>query len=190
MFHVEHLPLRSELFHVEQFGESSRRRLHPSSRMPLPLLASLIFVLGFVNGLRTLTPVAVLCWGAHLGWFSLAHTPFFFLASPISLIVFTVLALGEYIGDKLPKTPSRVSAFPLIGRIVFGGACGAVLTVIAGASLFLGVLVGAAGAVVGAYSGFLLRRSLTKSGRLPDLPVALVEDAITLLGAFFVVSRF
>jgi uncharacterized membrane protein len=158
--------------------------------MPLPLLAALIFVLGFVNGLRTLTPVAVICWGAHLGWFSLAHTPFAFLASPISLIVFTLLALGEYIGDKLPKTPARITTFPLIGRVVFGGGCGAAIAVIAGASLFVGVLMGGIGAVVGAYSGYLLRRSLTSNGRLPDLPVALVEDAITLAGAFFVVSRF
>ncbi len=158
--------------------------------MPLPLLASLLFVLGFVNGLRTLTPVAALCWGAHLQWFSLAHTPFAFLASPISLVVFSVLAVGELIGDKLPKTPSRVSPFPLIGRIVFGAGCGAALATVAGMSLFVGVLAAGAGAVVGAYAGFLLRRALTGPGRLPDLPVALVEDVITIGGAFFVVSRF
>ncbi len=104
--------------------------------------------------------------------------------------MFTVLALGEYIGDKLPKTPARITTFPLIGRIVFGGACGAAIAVIAGAPLFVGVLVAAVGAVVGAYVGFLVRRSLTSNGRIPDLPVALVEDAITLAGAFFVVSRF
>ena len=172
--------------------------------MPAALLFSLIFVLGFVNGLRTLTPVAVLCWGAHLGWFSLVHTPFAFLANPISLIVFTVLALGEYIGDKLPKTPSRISAFPLAGRAAFGAACGAVLATIAGATststapghlqfggpFFLSILVGGAAALVGAYAGFLLRRSLTKSAGLPDFPIALTEDAIAIGGALFVVSRF
>ena len=176
--------------------------------MPAPLLLSLIFILGFVNGLRTLTPVAVLCWGAHLGWFSLAHTPFFFLAHPISLIVFTVLALGEYIGDKLPKTPSRVSAFPLAGRVAFGAACGAVLATIAGATststaqdafqghlqfgapFFLSILVGGAAALVGSYAGFLLRRSLTRGAGLPDFPIAFAEDAVALGGAFFVVSRF
>ena len=147
--------------------------------MPPALLFSLIAVLGFTGGLRTLTPVAVLCWGAHLGWFSLAHTPFFFLAHPVSLLVFTVLALGEYIGDKLPNTPSRVSAFPLIGRSAFGAACGAVLATIAGA-------------VPGGFQlGMpLLRRSLTKGAGLPDLPVALAEDAVAIGGALFVVSRF
>ena len=158
--------------------------------MPLPLLASLLFVLGFVNGLRTLTPVAAVCWGAHLHWFSLAHTPFAFLANPISLIIFSVLAVGELIGDKLPKTPSRVTTFPLIGRVVFGAGCGAALATAAGMPLFVGVLSAGIGAVVGAYAGFLLRRALTKQGRLPDFPVALVEDLIAIGGAFFVVSRF
>ena len=158
--------------------------------MPLPLLASLLFVLGFVNGLRTLTPVAALCWGAHLHWFSLAHTPFAFLANPISLVIFTVLAVGELIGDKLPKTPSRVTTFPLIGRVVFGAGCGAALAAVAGMSLFVGVLSAGVGAVVGAYSGFLLRRALTRPSRLPDLPIALVEDVVAIGGAFFVVSRF
>ncbi len=158
--------------------------------MPIALLASLVFVLGLLNGLRTLTPVAVLCWGAHLGWFPLAHTAFAFLAHPVSLIVFSLLAVGELIGDKLPKTPSRVSLFPLIGRGVFGAGCGAALATIAGAALPVGILLGAVGAVVGAYSGFLLRRTLTRPGRLPDFPVALVEDAIAIGGAFFIVSRF
>ena len=158
--------------------------------MPLPLLASLLFVLGFVNGLRTLTPVAVVCWGARLHWYSLAHTSFSFLAHPVSLIVFSILAVGELIGDKLPKTPSRITTLPLIGRIVFGAGCAAALAAVAGAALFTGILMGAAGAVVGAYSGFLLRRALTTRGRLPDLPVALVEDIVAIGGAFFVVSRF
>lgn len=158
--------------------------------MPFPLLASLIFALGFTNGLRTLTPVAVLCWGAHLKWFPFAHTPFAFLAHPVSLIVFTLLAIGELIGDKLPKTPSRVSAFPLIGRAAFGGACGAALATLAGATLLIGIVLGAVGALIGAYAGFLLRRTLTQPGKLPDLPIALVEDVIAIGGAVFVVSRF
>ena len=158
--------------------------------MPLPLLASLIFALGFVNGLRTLTPVAALCWGAHLGWYSLAHTPFAFLAHPVSLAVFSILAIGELIGDKLPKTPARVETFPLVGRTAFGAACGAALAVVAGTGLLLGAVLGGVGAVVGAYAGYLLRRTLTTRGGLADLPVALVEDVIALGGAFFVVSRF
>ncbi len=158
--------------------------------MPPPLLFSLIFVLGFANGLRTLTPVAALCWGARLHWYSLAHTPFAFLAHPVSLVVFTVLAIGEWIGDKLPKTPSRVTAFPLVGRLVFGAGTGAALAALGGAALVLGGVLGGVGAVVGSYAGYLVRRALTVRAGLPDLPVALVEDVVAVGVSFFVVSRF
>lgn len=158
--------------------------------MPPPLLFSLIFVLGFANGLRTLTPVAVLCWGAHFHWYSLAHTPFSFLAHPVSLIIFTVLAVGELIGDKLPKTPSRLSPPGLIGRLVFGAGSGAALAAIGGAVLVLGGVLGAVGAIVGAYGGYFVRRTITSRGGVPDLPIALVEDLVAIGASFFVVSRF
>ena len=158
--------------------------------MPPPLLFSLIFVLGFANGLRTLTPIAVLCWGAHFHWYSLVHTPFSFLSHPVSLIIFTVLALGELIGDKLPKTPSRITAFPLIGRVIFGAGAGAALAAIGGAALAVGGVLGAVGAIAGAYGGYFVRRTITSRGGVPDLPIALVEDVIAIGASFFVVSRF
>jgi uncharacterized membrane protein len=158
--------------------------------MSLTAFASLVLPFGFINGLRTLVPVASLCWGAHFHWFSFGQTPFAFLANPISLGVFSALAVGELIGDKLPKTPARIAAFPLAGRTVFGAGCGAALATLAGVSPVLGGALGGLGAVVGAYAGFLLRRSLTKNAGLPDLPVALVEDAIAIGGACFIASRF
>jgi uncharacterized membrane protein len=153
-------------------------------------MVSLVFALGFCNGLRTLTPIAVLCWAAHFHWLSLAHTPFAWLGSVISLIVFTVLALGELVGDKLPKTPSRLSPPGLIGRIVFGGGCGAALMIVAGAVWIAGAVLGAIGAVVGAYVGYFVRRMLTSRAGLPDLPIALLEDLIAIGGSFFIISRF
>jgi uncharacterized membrane protein len=158
--------------------------------MPITLMISLVFALGFFNGLRTLTPIAVLCWAAHFHWLSVAHTPFAWLGSIISLIVFTVLAIGELIGDKLPKTPSRLGAPGLIGRIVFGAGCGAALLIVAGASWIAGAALGAIGAVVGAYVGYSVRRMLTTRGGLPDFPIALLEDLIAIGGSFFIITRF
>lgn len=171
--------------------------------MPLSMLVALMFTFGILNGLRTLTPVAILCWGAYLGWFSLAHTPFFFLAHPVSLAVFSLLALGEWVSDKLPKTPPRTEPFPLVARIGFAAGCGTVLATLGGipsgsgslgqssaSGFLLGIVVGGAGGYLGTYGAFVLRRALTHSLPFPDFPVALAEDAVALGGALFVASRF
>ncbi len=158
--------------------------------MPLTLLLVLVFLLGAVAGLRSMIAPAVVCWGAYFGWLSLTHSPLFFLTSKISLVIFTLFAIGELIGDKLPKTPSRISAFPLIARMVFGGLTGAALVITAGAALGAGIAVGAVGALVGSFAGYYLRRALTARAGLADLPIALFEDLVAIGGGFFIVSRF
>jgi uncharacterized membrane protein len=158
--------------------------------MPLTLLLVLVLFLGAVAGMRTMTAPAVVCWGVHFGWLSLTHSPLSFLTSKISLVIFTLFAVGELIGDKLPKTPSRLSAFPLIARVVFGGLAGAALVITAGAALGVGVAVGAVGALAGAFAGYYLRRALTVRAGLPDLPIALLEDLVAIGGGLFIVSRF
>lgn len=158
--------------------------------MPLTLLLVLVVLLGSVAGLRTMTAPALVCWGAHLGWLSLAHSPLSFMTSMVSLVIFTLLAAGELIGDKLPKTPSRLSIFPLAARSVFGALCGAALGVTAGASLVLTALLGSLGAVAGAFAGYHIRRALTTRGGMADLPIALLEDLVAIGGGLFIVSRF
>src|SRR2546430_13556787 len=39
--------------------------------------------------------------------------------------ILSLLAIGELIADKMPKTPSRTSLVPLLARILMGGLCGA-----------------------------------------------------------------
>lgn len=145
-------------------------------------------LIGAVCGLRSMTAPAVVCWGAHLGWISLAGTPFAFLAHPASLVIFTVLALGEIIADKLPSIPSRVTPGPLAVRAIFGALSAAALVAAVQLPLWYGAVLGMLGAVLGAWIGFLSRRALSR--RLLDLAVALTEDAIAVGGGFFLVSRF
>ena len=64
---------------------------------------------GGVTGLRSLATPAVLCWAIHLGWLHFAGTKFAFISHPVTLVVFTLLALIELTLDKLPKTPARLS---------------------------------------------------------------------------------
>ena len=94
--------------------------------------------------------------------------------------IWSLLAVGELIADKLPQAPSRKSPPGLIARIVMGALCGAVFGGGAGA------IAGAAGAVAGTFGGYEARVRL---GRLlgKDLPAALIEDAIAIGGALLLV---
>jgi uncharacterized membrane protein len=141
-------------------------------------------MLGFANGLRTLTPIAVVCWFAYTSHLHVEGTWAFWAANRTAAIVFTVLALGEYVGDKLPQTPSRTAAGPLAARIAFGGLVGAIVATSLHLSPALGIFPGAISAIAGAFLGYQLRRSLTATGKLPDFPVAVAEDAVTIGLAF------
>ncbi len=158
--------------------------------MPITLLLLLAFLFGATAGLRTMTAPAVVCWAARFHWLSLDHSPLAFLTYTASLVIFTLLAIGEWIGDKLPKTPSRLSAFPLLARLVSGALAGASLAITAGAPLAGGIVAGAVGAMAGAFAGYHLRRALTVRAGLPDLPVALLEDVVAVGGGLFLASRF
>jgi hypothetical protein len=96
------------------------------------------FLIGCVCGLRSMTAPAVVAWGAHLGWLHLDGSWLAFLANKISLVVFSLLAIGELIADKLPFIPGRTQPGPLGARIVFGAICGAALCLSGGASPMLG----------------------------------------------------
>jgi uncharacterized membrane protein len=82
-------------------------------------------LLGFATGMRSMTPIFVLCWFAYLKFLPLDGTWGSWAASLASACIFTVLALGEWIVDKLPQTPNRTAPFPLGARLVFGGLVGA-----------------------------------------------------------------
>jgi uncharacterized membrane protein len=135
-----------------------------------------------------MAPAAV-AWGAHLGWLHFAGTKLGFIDSPVTWIVFTLFALGELVADKLPQAPARTAPPGLIARIVFGAACAFALAISAGGNAGVAALLGVAGALVGTFGGYQVRRALTVNGKTPDLPVALIEDLIAIAGAFLIVSH-
>jgi len=87
----------------------------------------LAFAIGFVTGLRSMTPIAVVAWCAHLGRPDLAATRLSFLSSTIAVTIFTLAALAELVADKQPKTPARTAPPSFVVRFVFGALCGAAL---------------------------------------------------------------
>ncbi len=137
-----------------------------------------ILFLGVATGMRCMTPMAVLCWFMWLAMLPVSRLNFW-TASIFSAIVFTVLALGEFYVDTLPKTPSRKSLGPLLARLVFGAGAGMLVVSSFGEPLAGGFLLGIAGALVGTYGGYWMRMYL--AGLMGnDLPVALFESALAV----------
>jgi len=156
--------------------------------MATPLILLYSFLIGCVCGLRSMTAPAVIAWGAHLGWLHLEGGLLSFFASKISLVVFSLFALGELVADKLAFIPGRTQAGPLGVRILFGALCGAALCIGSAASPVFGALLGGLGGVAGAFAGYTYRRRL--AAMVPDFALALLEDLVAVGGGFLIVSRW
>ena len=148
----------------------------------------LAFAIGFVAGLRSMTAPAAVSWAACYGSLNLQGTPLQFMGSGVTVAIFTLAALAEYVADKLPRTPNRTSAGPLIGRIVLGGLSGAAVGHVWGNALVAGAVLGGLGAVLGAYAGYHARRQLVARLGVKDITVALSEDVVAIVIAYLVVT--
>ncbi|MGB9475949.1 MAG: DUF4126 family protein [Candidatus Udaeobacter sp.] len=152
-----------------------------------------VFVLaigiGIVAGLRALLAPAMVAWAAHLGWLNLQGSPLAFMGSTAAVAIFTVLAVGELVGDKMPQTPKRTALPPLLARIVTGGLCGATLCAAAGQSLLAGALLGGIGGLIGAFAGYEIRKRLVRNLHIKDFFVAICEDLVAIGLAYLLVSR-
>src|ERR1700750_2520808 len=84
-------------------------------------------LLGVVTGMRTMTAIATLCWFAYRGDLPLDDTWAAWAGKLATAIIFSVLALGEYVVDKLPKTPNRTAPPLLLARGLMGGLVGPLL---------------------------------------------------------------
>ena len=117
---------------------------------------------GFASGLRaTAAPAALGARSSGLG----------------RLLI--VPAIGELIADKLPSTPSRLAPQGLVARLLAGGYAG--WRVSGGdSSRILAVATGALAAVTSAFLGYHTRRYIVEHLGVPDLAVALAEDALTM----------
>lgn len=138
--------------------------------------------IGVVAGLRSLTAPAVVAWAAYLSWINMSDTWAAWVGNIITVIVLTVLAVGELVADKLPKTPARTAPPSFAPRIALGAFAGAVIGTAWGftwSALGAGII----GAVFGTLGGYRARTRLVASHG-HDLPIALLEDAVAVLGGF------
>jgi uncharacterized membrane protein len=111
------------------------------------------------------------------------------MGSIVTVVISSLLAIGELGADLSPRIPRRTAPGPLLGRLLMGGLCGACLCVSAGQSVSTGAVLGALGGVIGAFAGYELRRRLVVGLNIRDIFVALTEDAIAIGLACFLVTR-
>jgi uncharacterized membrane protein len=150
------------------------------------VLVLLSLLIGIVAGLRTLTAPAAVSWAASLGILHLDGSWLAFLGHRVTPWILTVLALGEFVGDQLPSTPSRKVPMQFAARIVSGAVSGAAIGA-HGGMLFTGAVAGAFGAVIGTLGGAAARARLA-AGFGKDRPAAFLEDAVAVLGAALVIG--
>lgn len=149
--------------------------------MTIYLLALLI---GIIAGLRAMTAPAMVSWAAHLGWLNLNETWLAFLGNGWTHWILTLFALGEFVTDQLPSTPSRKVPVQFGARILTGAFSGAAIGAGSGA-LTGGLLAGIVGAVIGTLGGSAFRTKLAAAFG-SDRPAALIEDAVAIGGALLI----
>jgi uncharacterized membrane protein len=158
--------------------------------MDTSLVLAFAFAIGIVAGLRSMTAPAVVSWAAYWKWLDLQHSYLAFLGAAIAAYILAAAAIGELVVDKLPKTPSRKAPLGLIARFALGALSGAALCAATNQSLVLGALLGGIGGIAGAFIGYEVRTRLVKTLKVPDIVIALLEDAVAIGSGFFIVSRF
>jgi len=147
------------------------------------------FAIGIIAGLRSLTAPALVSWAAHLGWLDLSASWLSFLGWRAATIILSLLALGELVADKLPKTPNRTDPGPLVFRVITGGFSSMAICASAHQSLVIGAILGVLGSIAAAFAGYEIRHRLVKTFGLPDFGVAAAEDIVAIGGGFLIVSN-
>ena len=150
--------------------------------MTLQVLIWLVAIplLGFITGMRTMTPLAVISWFAWLGHLPVADDWCSWVAKLPVAIAFTVLAAAEYAADKLGYSPRPTRPAILSIRIFLGGLVGAIVAAGLDASGVEGTILGVLGAIVGAFCAYELRHQLTSRFGCKTWHVTVSEDVFAV----------
>lgn len=140
--------------------------------------------LGIIAGMRSMAAPAISSkiLSTHHSK-ALENSPLNFIQSKTTANVLSALALGEFIGDKLPNAPDRTIPPALIGRCLSGALAGAGIYKAGGGNLYLGAMLGGLSACASTFASFYLRKNLVRHTRIIDSIVGTIEDTIVMGGA-------
>lgn len=144
-------------------------------------------LLGVVAGLRSLLPIALLL-QSNEGDIEEPDTLTARVAnSPNAKTIASLVSLAEVVGDKLPFAPSRLKPGPFVGRLASGAIAGALFCRRYNQPLVSGALLGATGAALGTFAGYVSRTLLANGTPIPDFIWAALEDSAAIgLGIYAV----
>ena len=108
----------------------------------------------------------------------LAASPLRFMQSGNVALGMKVLALGEAVGDKLPKTPNRIAVGGLVGRCLAGSLAGASIYKAKGNNALVGALLGAAATLGSTFGSYYLRRFMVAKTDIFDPYIGAIEDVL------------
>jgi len=137
-------------------------------------------LLGFITGMRTFTPMAVLCWFAWLGLLPVSGSWAWWSAKLSVAIAFTVIAALEYVADKLCLSPRPTRPIALAIRLFLGGLVGAIVAAGLNASGIEAVILGVLSVFIGAFCAYELRHQLTRRLGCKTWHVTLSEDIFAI----------
>jgi uncharacterized membrane protein len=145
--------------------------------MTLEVLTWLIAIplLGFITGMRTMTPMAVICWFAWLKLLPVDPWASWAAKLPV-MIAFTTLGVLEYVADKYGRSPRPTRPSVLALRFLMGGLVGAIIATSLDAPAAEGVILGVLGALVGSFVAYQLRHQLTSRIGCKTWHVTVSED--------------
>ncbi|MVN91922.1 DUF4126 family protein [Mucilaginibacter aquatilis] len=111
---------------------------------------------------------------------AMEHSPLSFMQSDKTATAFKLLAVAEFVGDKMPTAPNRVALPALTGRFLTGALAGASVYKAGGGNAALGALLGGGAAILSTFGSFYLRKATVKSSHILDPLIGGLEDALVV----------
>ncbi|MDB5118310.1 MAG: putative rane protein [Mucilaginibacter sp.] len=110
----------------------------------------------------------------------LEKSPLNFLQSNTVANVLKVMAIAEFVGDKLPSAPNRIKPVVIAARCLSGALAGAGIFKASGGNVAIGALLGGTTAFASTFGSFFLRKSTVKTSGVIDPIIGAIEDALVI----------
>ncbi|WP_345951856.1 DUF4126 family protein [Mucilaginibacter sp. PAMB04274] len=137
--------------------------------------------LGTIAGFRSMSAPALTSHIlSHHQSKALANSSLSLMQSNKVATAFKLLAVTEFIGDKLPNAPDRIKLPVISARFLAGALAGASVYKARGGQAYVGALLGGSAAILSTFGSFYLRKATVKGTKIMDPIIGGIEDALVI----------